>query len=698
MRLPWLFVIFALCFGQVAAQDAAPNAIIPFQDHPARVVTNINGLNVRSTPAIENDNIVGRLQPGQQVHVLARDGDWQQVRSEDGSFGWSHSDYLIDLPPRQIGDKRLFSYVKSDEYVLREAILQYIGRHSYIYIDVNDFGSERLIDPVWLQRLGQEFDQRIYPETVALWNAGMLPSHEGDERIVALITIGRGGYYVRSRMPGEPHPTRDRIGFIESFAPNGLTNDRQLYGIAEILTHELQHLFQHRVDRRVENEEQWVGEGLASFGTLYLGYESISFYLAEAFFARPQTQLTDFRREGNYYGASMLFNAYIYEQLGREAWRSFATHPARGLDALTAVLDEIGSDKDVDSFFADWVLANYLHVQQLTDPRYRYRLLESAHLSAPAIRQIVVRLPARIQDSSNQYASHYYELWIPPIVQKRDLTLALQLANPSVQDAWLQLVQINAGEVHLQRFRASEFRNQTINATIETGAEHTFLAITPFRPDDRSLIATQDYSLEIYIAGSEVDAAEQRSPLQLATEIDVILDQIIENNASIRAENAIGAYITLVEELIAEGATVDGALGGSFLVKVAKHIHAPELLALFLDNGADPNRRENYSFTLDGIPGTYPANPLNYAVFFGDSASLELLLHAGATVDNATIRLASAGGVVNYGGARIISMLLADGTNSRITASGLRAAAELARQREHHAIADMLEAAAANMN
>ncbi len=75
MRLPWLFAIFALCFGQVAAQDAAPNAIIPFQDHPARVVTNINGLNVRSTPAIENDNIVGRLQPGQQVHVLARDGD-----------------------------------------------------------------------------------------------------------------------------------------------------------------------------------------------------------------------------------------------------------------------------------------------------------------------------------------------------------------------------------------------------------------------------------------------------------------------------------------------------------------------------------------------------------------------------------------------------------------------------------------------
>ncbi len=42
-----------------------------FTDHPARVVTNINALRVRSTPAIEAENIVGQLRPGQQVHVLS---------------------------------------------------------------------------------------------------------------------------------------------------------------------------------------------------------------------------------------------------------------------------------------------------------------------------------------------------------------------------------------------------------------------------------------------------------------------------------------------------------------------------------------------------------------------------------------------------------------------------------------------------
>ena len=94
---------------RLAAQDAAQDAIIEFTDHPALVVTNINALNMRSSPAIEADNIVGRLQPGQQLHVLTGVkalGSRCAVRM--GLIGWSHSDYLIDLPARQLGETRLF--------------------------------------------------------------------------------------------------------------------------------------------------------------------------------------------------------------------------------------------------------------------------------------------------------------------------------------------------------------------------------------------------------------------------------------------------------------------------------------------------------------------------------------------------------------------------------------------------------------
>ncbi len=123
MRL-FFSLLLLLTVGITAAQDATPESVTEFTDHPARVVTNINGLNVRSTPAIEADNILGRLRPGQQVHVLAREGDWQQVRNEDGLVGWSHSDYLIDLPPLTLAqDAAIINAVRWADYAELQRLL-----------------------------------------------------------------------------------------------------------------------------------------------------------------------------------------------------------------------------------------------------------------------------------------------------------------------------------------------------------------------------------------------------------------------------------------------------------------------------------------------------------------------------------------------------------------------------------------------
>ena len=134
MRL-FFSLLLLLTVGITAAQDATPESVTEFTDHPARVVTNINALRVRSTPAIEAKNIVGQLRPGQQVHVLAQEEEWSQVRNEDGLIGWSHSGYLIDLPPRQIGDTRQFRIFSGPSLrpTVVNAELRYIGTHSYIY-------------------------------------------------------------------------------------------------------------------------------------------------------------------------------------------------------------------------------------------------------------------------------------------------------------------------------------------------------------------------------------------------------------------------------------------------------------------------------------------------------------------------------------------------------------------------------------
>ena len=181
------FTLLLYAAGMAAAQDTAPEAITDFTDHPPASVRNINGLNVRRTPAMETDNIVGRLQPGQQVHVLAREGDWQQVRSEEGLFGWSHSDYLIDLPPREVGETRLFQIWDGPgkKWVLVNAELRHIGEHSYIY-----FASRAQNKQLNLQSVGDVFNNEIYSPLLALWDLDRVPSYEGDERVVILMLQG----------------------------------------------------------------------------------------------------------------------------------------------------------------------------------------------------------------------------------------------------------------------------------------------------------------------------------------------------------------------------------------------------------------------------------------------------------------------------------------------------------------------------
>ena len=714
-------MLLSLSFGFAAAQDAAPSATIEFNDHPARVVGNIGGLNVRRTPAIETDNIVGRLQPGQQVHVIAREGDWQQVRSENGLLGWSHSDYLIDLPPRQIGETRTFRIHDeiADSLVLVNADLRHISQHSYIYVTVHPEMSSS-VRPDELQTFATAFDEKIYPETIALWAPDPKPSHEGDERIVILLSVGYqissgvlGFYDGRDAMPGELHPYGNRTGFLE-IVWNRIINPT----LSDFVTaHELQHLIHHQFDG---DETSWVNEGLSVFTSGYVNFSVWDQFIIQTYQDEPYSQLNVAPEQTCGEGPGLLFTTFILEQLGLEALRDFVRRPENGLAALDALFAERGSGLDTETFFADFVLANYLRDSQLGDGRFGYQQFASLPVPKPYVRGNIVELPTLMGESLPPYATDFYDFALPASDHPQQLELALQFPDSPAMDGWLQFAQVVAGEVILQRFRASDYRNQAIPVTFHPNAEQAFLAISPFQANARHLTAKQPYTLQVHLEGSDgiaadyastessysphniaesTKATEQRSPLQLATEIDAILDKIIENRNRIRAEgakNRIGEYITLVEELIAAGARINGSFDGSFLVKVVRRIQSPALLALFLENGADPNRGDNYSFSPTGITGTFSANPLNFAVFFGDSASLELLLDAGATVDNATLRLASTGGAMNSGYTRVISMLLAEGTNARITASGLRAAADLARERRHHAIAEMLEAAAAN--
>ena len=137
------------------------------------------------------------------------------MRREDGPTAWAHSDYLIDLPARQLGESRLFLLEDSlmDSPTLVHADLRHIGQHSYIYFAEHPRQSN-WVNLNELRAFAKAFDEHIYPETIALWDPDPKPSHEGDERIAILFTVGyknntgalAGFFHNRSNMPGSSIP------------------------------------------------------------------------------------------------------------------------------------------------------------------------------------------------------------------------------------------------------------------------------------------------------------------------------------------------------------------------------------------------------------------------------------------------------------------------------------------------------------
>lgn len=583
------FLLSLFILSIAAAQDTTSEATTNFTDHPARVVRNIGGLNVRSTPAIESDNIVGRLQPGQQVHVLAREGDWQQVRSEEGLLGWSHSDYLIDLPPRELGETRAFRIRDHlrDTSVLVYAELLHIGRHSYIY-----FSSASQSEQPDLQPIGEVFDDEIYSQLLSLWDVATVPSHEGDERVVILMLQGYnrvgegGGYYTyRQSMPGELRPHAHRVGYMGITMMEGSLWD-PLY--KAVLAHEFFHMIQHLADG---NESLWVNEALARFTEYYLGYDDLQHH--DSFFNIHNASWPLLHDPT--FSAGLVFFYYILERFGLETLQSLLKRPENGLAALDAVLTEMGSGTNADSLFADWVLANYLYDPDLDDGRYGYTLLSSFNpkVQPPIPNAFITEAPFQPQQFSEsgrfQYSTYYYEIGLPVAEAVPQLELELALSGTASQDAWLQLAQVIDGEVSLQRYRASDFRNRAIGVTLSENSERTVLALSLFDSLPVNQTPQASFELSIRVPGEGNNSAVDDIPNNISS---TIVDRAEETELTLAA--AAGDFIRVGELLLEEKINPDQQMNLSHeaALRLAAAAGHDEVVALLLLTDVDIHSRD----------------------------------------------------------------------------------------------------------
>ena len=184
-------------------------------------------------------------------------------------------------------------------------------------------------------------------------------------------------------------------------------NARQ-YGTArylDVLAHELRHMLGASYDT---GDEDWFVEGAATLAQDLVGFSDGPQERGSLFLQNPDQQLNSWSDEDTlpHYGQGYLVNRFLYDRLGADVYRAYATSPVAGLAAVDAVAAERGLDVTGEGLWRDWLVAMAVHDDDRVPERYRW--------GGPALEPLATtpidHTPATFDTTVSQYAADYYEL------------------------------------------------------------------------------------------------------------------------------------------------------------------------------------------------------------------------------------------------------------------------------------------------
>ncbi len=323
----------------------------------------------------------------------------------------------VDPPaiPYTIGSERQFWLSDSDTGVYSQinATLHYLTPHAYFWVEngvpFNQAEAEDLIDT---------FENEIYPTDRAFFGSEWTPGVDNDPHIYILYANNLGanvaGFYVSI---DEYNPlVVEHSNSIEAFyidSSQSLANDFT-YGV---LAHEFQHMIHWFQD---SNESSFLDEGFSELAVLLNGYDvggSDWYYTSD-----PDIALTDWGESGEndaHYGANFLFVTYFLDRFGDQATQALIHNQDNELDSVDGTLQQLGITDPLtgdpitaDDFFLDWVIANYVHDDSVSDGRYFYQNYPGSPTAVDT--ELVSSCPQDIATRTvNQYGVDYIRIACP---------------------------------------------------------------------------------------------------------------------------------------------------------------------------------------------------------------------------------------------------------------------------------------------
>jgi hypothetical protein len=243
---------------------------------------------------------------------------------------------------------------------------------------------EDLISQAQLEYLVNEFDNNIYPTDTSIYGEPLARGEEGQKVWILIHNIRDEAYYdptAQSYIAGYFSASEDaaynrNMMHIDSYdwanrtGPDGA----RPYLYEGVFAHEFEHLIHFDQD---PDEPSWVDEGLADLAGFFCGYGHSSGHIANYFYNHEATPLTFWGGGLWDYGASYLFQLYLYEQYGGAAFASaLVQEQANGIEGIENTLAAFGYSDSFDEIFDNWVVANYIDDTRKAGGKYGYETLE----------------------------------------------------------------------------------------------------------------------------------------------------------------------------------------------------------------------------------------------------------------------------------------------------------------------------------
>jgi hypothetical protein len=273
--------------------------------------------------------------------------------------------------------------------VTKDADLSYNGTSYFFENPIGDdsepwLRSQDIITDAQLDYMIFEFDNTIYPTVTTIYGEPLPRGDEGQKIWTLLFNIRDYAYY-------NTDATSYAAGYFS--ASSSATNNKNIMhidtydwanrtgpGVARpylyegTFAHEFEHLVHFDMD---PDEPSWVDEGLADLAGFFCGYGHSEDHIAYYMVYHPFTALTFWGNGLEDYGASYLFQLYLFEHYGGAAFTSaLVQEQANGIEGIENTLAAFGYKDSFDEIYDNWTVANYLDDTRRAGGKFGYETLE----------------------------------------------------------------------------------------------------------------------------------------------------------------------------------------------------------------------------------------------------------------------------------------------------------------------------------